>query len=214
MKQQTGIRMTVAAILGFILLIILGFIWRLQQPAQLSDAELRLNGAIELSTPRIFSDFQLVDHRGEPYSLENLKGKWTILFFGFTNCPDICPTTMALLSEMYVDLEEEEKEKLQVVMISLDPERDRVEKMASYVPYFHQDFVGVTGDPNVIYGLTTQLNIAYTQVELGEENYTIDHSTQLVLINPKGHYHGFFKAPHAEVALRQSWRSISYSFER
>lgn len=213
MNQQTGIRMTVAAILGFIVLIILGFIWRLQQPAQLSDAELRLNGAIELSTPRIFSDFQLVDHRGEPYSLENLQGKWTILFFGFTNCPDICPTTLALLSEMYVDLEEEEKEKLQIVMISLDPERDTVEKMATYVPYFHEDFVGVTGDPNVIFGLTTQLNIAYTQVELAEENYTVDHSTQLVLINPKGHYHGFFKAPHAEVALRQSWRSISYSFD-
>ena len=78
--------------------------------------------------------------------LENLQGKWTILFFGFTNCPDICPTTMALLSEMYVDLEEEEKEKLQVVTF-LDPERDTVEKMATYVPYFHEDFVGVTGDP-------------------------------------------------------------------
>ena len=109
MKQQTGIRMTVAAILGFIVLIILGFIWRLQQPAQLSDAELRLNGAIELSTPRIFSDFQLVDHRGTAYSLENLQGKWTILFFGFTNCPDICPTTMALLSEMYVDWKKRKK---------------------------------------------------------------------------------------------------------
>ena len=87
MKQQTGIRMTVAAILGFIVLIILGFIWRLQQPAQLSDAELRLNGAIELSTPRIFSDFQLVDHRGTAYSLENLQGKWTILFLGLPTAP-------------------------------------------------------------------------------------------------------------------------------
>ena len=114
---------------------------------------------------------------------------------------------------MYEDLGESEKEKLQIVMISLDPERDTVEKMADYVPYFNEDFMGVTGDANFVLGLTTQLNIAYTQVPLGDDNYTVDHSTQLVLINPKGHYHGFFKAPHAEVGLRQTWRSIRNSFD-
>jgi protein SCO1 len=213
MKQQTRIKLTVVAVLGFIVMVTLGFIWRMNQPVQMSAADLRINGAIELSTPRIFSDFELVDHRGEAFNLERLKDKWTILFFGFTNCPDICPTTMATLSEMYLDLGEAEKERLQVVMISLDPERDTVEKMAEYVPYFDEDFVGVTGDANFILRLTTQLNVAYTQVPLGEDNYTVDHSTQLVLINPKGHYHGFFKAPHAEVALRQTWRSISNGFD-
>ena len=120
---------------------------------------------------------------------------------------------MATLAEMYEDLGESEKEKLQIVRISLDPERDTIEKIAEYVPYFNQDFIGVTGDPNFVLRLTTQLNIAYTQVPLGDENYTVDHSTQLVLINPKGHYHGFFKAPHAEVALRQTWRSMSNGFD-
>ena len=212
MRQQTKIKLTVAAVLGFIVLVTLGFIWRMSQPVQMSAAELRINGAIELSTPRVFSDFKLVDHRGVPFSLENLQDKWSIVFFGFTNCPDICPTTMATLAEMYEDLGESEKEKLQIVMISLDPERDTVEKMADYVPYFNEDFIGVTGDANFVLRLTTQLNIAYTQVPLGEDNYTVDHSTQLVLINPKGHYHGFIKAPHAEVGLRQTWRSISNSF--
>ncbi|MGB0449396.1 MAG: SCO family protein [Porticoccaceae bacterium] len=212
MKQQARIKLTVVAVLGFIVLVTLGFIWRMSQPVQMSAEELRINGAIELSTPRVFSDFELVDHRGAPFRLENLQDKWSIVFFGFTNCPDICPTTMATLAEMYADLGESEKEQLQVVMISLDPERDTVEKMAAYVPYFNEDFIGVTGDPNFILRLTTQLNIAYTQVPLGEDNYTVDHSTQLVLINPKGHYHGFFKAPHAEVGLRQTWRSISNSF--
>lgn len=213
MKQQTRIKLTVVAVLGFIVLVTLGFIWRMNQPVQMSAAELRINGAIELSTPRVFSDFALVDHRGAPFTLENLQDKWSILFFGFTNCPDICPTTMATLAEMYEDLGEGEKEELQIVMISLDPERDTVEKIAEYVPYFNEDFIGVTGDANFILRLTTQLNVAYTQVPLGDDNYTVDHSTQLVLINPKGHYHGFFKAPHAEVGLRQTWRSINNGFD-
>ena len=115
MKQQTRIKLTVAAVLGFVVLVTLGFIWRMNQPVQMSAAELRINGAIELSTPRIFSDFKLTDHRGAPFSLENLQDRWTILFFGFTNCPDICPTTMATLAEMYQDLGESEKEKLQIV---------------------------------------------------------------------------------------------------
>ena len=213
MEQQAAIRRTIAIVVAFILLVIYGFIWRMNQPVIMNSEQLRVNGAVVLDQPRIFSDFQLVDHRGAPFRLENLQGKWSIVFFGFTNCPDICPTTMATLAEMYEDLGESEKEKLQIVMISLDPERDSVEKIAEYVPYFNQDFIGVTGDPNFVLRLTTQLNIAYTQVPLGDENYTVDHSTQLVLINPKGHYHGFFKAPHAEVALRQTWRSMSNGFD-
>jgi len=214
MTQQTRIRLTILLVLVFIGLVIKGFIWRMSQPVLMSAEELRTNGAIELSQPRIFSDFELLDHRGESFSLENLRGHWTILFFGFTNCPDICPTTMATLAQMYQFLSSDEQEKLQVVMVSLDPERDTQEKMAEYVPYFNADFVGVTGNKHLIRRMTAELNIAYNKVPLEGDNYTVDHSTQVVLINPKGHYHGFFKAPHGEVAMRQTWRSIKNVFER
>jgi protein SCO1/2 len=214
MTQQTRIRLTILLVLVFIGLVIKGFIWRMSQPVLMSAEELRTNGAIELSQPRIFSDFELLDHRGESFSLENLRGHWTILFFGFTNCPDICPTTMATLAQMYQFLSSDEQEKLQVVMVSLDPERDTQEKMAEYVPYFNADFVGVTGNKHLIRRMTAELNIAYNKVPLEGDNYTVDHSTQLVLINPRGHYHGFFKAPHGEVAMRQTWRSITASYER
>ena len=214
MKQQARIRLTVVVILCFIVLVVFGFAWKMNQPVPMSAEDLRINGAIELSTPRIFSDFDLVDHNGEPFTLDNFKGVWSIVFFGFTNCPDICPTTLTTLNAMYEDLGESEKEMLQIVMVSLDPERDTVEKMAQYVPYFNDDFIGVTGSPHSILQLTTQLTIAYTKVELSDDNYTVDHSTQVVLINPKGHYHGFFKAPHGEVAMRQTWRSIKDSFGR
>jgi len=214
LTQQTRIRLTILLVLVFIGLVIKGFIWRMSQPVLMSAEELRTNGAIELSQPRIFSDFELLDHRGESFSLENLRGHWTILFFGFTNCPDICPTTMATLAQMYQFLSSDEQEKLQVVMVSLDPERDTQEKMAEYVPYFNADFVGVTGNKHLIRRMTAELNIAYNKVPLEGDNYTVDHSTQLVLINPRGHYHGFFKAPHGEVAMRQTWRSITASYER
>ena len=103
--------------------------------------------------------------------------------------------------------------KLQIVMVSLDAERDSVEILADYVPYFNADFIGVTGNQHFVRRMAGELNIAYNRVPLEGDNYTIDHSTQLLLINPKGDYHAFFKAPHSEIMLRQTWRSIDAVFE-
>ena len=211
MDQRLGVRNTVIAILAFILLVIWGFVWRISQPVIMSNEELRINGAVVLNSPRIFSDFELVDHQGEVFNQERLQDVWSIVFFGFTHCPDICPTTLATLNDTYSKLKDREQERLQIVMISIDPERDTVEKLAQYVPYFNDEFIGVTGNKHLIRRLTAELNIAYNQVPLDSGDYTVDHSTQLVLINPKGHYHGFFKAPDNEIKLRSTWRSIAGS---
>ena len=208
MDQRLGVRNTVIIILAFILLVVWGFVWRINQPVIMSNEELRINGAVVLNTPRIFSDFELVDHRGEVFNQEHLQDVWTVVFFGFTHCPDICPTTLAILNDTYSKLKERERERMQIVMISIDPERDTVEKLAEYVPYFNNEFIGVTGNKHLIKRLTAELNVAYNKVPLDSDDYTVDHSTQLVLINPKGHYHGFFKAPHSEIMLRSTWRSI------
>ena len=212
MQQQAGIRRTIAIVLVFIVLVVYGFIWRMNQPVIMSDEQLRVNGAIVLDKPRIFSDFELVDHRGEVFNIDRFRDTWTMVFFGFTHCPDICPTTLAVLNDTYSKMKESEKQKLQVVMISLDPERDTVEALAEYVPYFNEEFIGITGNKHLIRRLTAEINIAYNKVPLAGDDYTVDHSTQLVLINPKGHYHGFFKAPHSETTLRSTWRSIYSTF--
>lgn len=212
MTQQAGIRNTIIIVLAFILLVVYGFVWRMSQPVIMDDEQLRVNGAIVLDQPRIFSDFELIDHRGETFNIARMQDVWTIVFFGFTHCPDICPTTLAVLNDMYSKMKDSEKEQLQIVMISLDSERDTVEKLAEYVPYFNEEFIGVTGNKHLIHRLTAEINIAYNKVSLEGEDYTVDHSTQLVLINPKGHYHGFFRAPHSETMLRSTWRSISSSF--
>ena len=211
MDQRLGVRNTVIIILIFIVLVVWGFVWRINQPVIMSNEELRINGAVVLNTPRIFSDFELVDHRGEVFNQEHLQDVWTIVFFGFTHCPDICPTTLAILNDTYSKLKDRERERMQIVMISIDPERDTVEKLAEYVPYFNNEFIGVTGNKHLIKRLTAELNVAYNKVPLDSDGYTVDHSSQLVLINPKGHYHGFFKAPHSEIMLRSTWRSIDGS---
>ena len=211
MQQQSRIRITIALLLGFILLVVYGFSWRMSQPVIMSNEDLRINGAVVLDKPRIFGDFELVDHRGETFNISRMQDIWTIVFFGFTHCPDICPTTLAMLNDTYSKLKDSEKERLQVVMISLDSERDTVEKLAEYVPYFNPEFTGVTGNKHLIRRLTAELNVAYNQVPLSDDDYTVDHSTQLILVNPMGDYHGFFKAPHTEITMRSTWRSIAGS---
>lgn len=212
MQQQAAIRRTIALVVAFILLVVYGFIWRMNQPVIMSDEQLRANGAVVLDEPRIFSDFELVDHNGKPFNIARMQDVWSIVFFGFSNCPDICPTTLAILNDTYSKMKDSEKEKLQVIMISLDPERDTVEALAEYVPYFNSEFIGVTGNKHLIRRLTAEINVAYNIVPLEGGDYTVDHSTQLVLINPKGHYHGFFRAPHSETMLRSTWRSIDATF--
>lgn len=212
-KQRRGVTITIVAILVFIVIVLGMLVRRISMPSVLSDSVLRANGAYVFETPRIIKDFNLVDHHGKPFTKENLKGKWTLAFFGFTYCPDVCPTTMADLKNLYVDLKGTEvADDTQVVMFSVDPARDTPEKLAQYVPYFHKDFIGVTGEFMDIYRLATNVNIAFNKVPLdkGEDpnNYTIDHSANIVLINDHGDYQGFFKPPFELAKLKMTYRSI------
>ena len=212
-KSLPGVRYTVIGVLLVITLIMLGFMNRLSSSRILNEQELSENGAYLLPMPRKFSDFQLTDHNSQPFTQKHLQGKWTLVFFGFTHCPDICPTTMAALAKMYKELKPEEQQSLQVMLVSLDPERDTPEKLAQYVPYFHQDFIGATAGQYVLLKLATELNVAYSKVALGkDDSYTIDHSGNVILINPYGHFHGYFRPPFEYGSMRVALRSIQETF--
>lgn len=208
-----GIRVTIIFVVVFISLVLAGFFHKFNQPRILNKHELRENGAVLLQTPRKFSEFEFTDHKGQPFGREQLKDKWSLIFFGFTHCPDICPTTMASAAKMYAGLEDDEKDQLQVILISLDPERDTTEKLAEYVPYFNPDFIGATGNKYVLLKLATELNVAFSKVELEGGDYTIDHSGNMILVNPYGHYYGFLKPPFAEGNMQRALRSIMAGFE-
>ncbi|MEQ8517181.1 MAG: SCO family protein, partial [Chromatocurvus sp.] len=197
----------------FILVIVAGFVYRVQQPRVMTDSEMQANGLYVLDTPRDIGDFSLLDHRGEAFTPERLEGEWTLIFFGFTHCPDICPTTMAFLDRFIGELEGTEAEDTEVVMISVDPARDSVEQLASYVPYFNEDFTGVTGDFLDLFRFATNLNTPFRKVPGQGEDYVVDHSANVVLINPRGDYHGFFKAPLDMAKMKVTYRSARYRWD-
>ena len=202
---------TIWALLTFILVIIGLFLHKFLSPRALSPQELAVNGAIVFDKPRIIPPFELVDHEGQPFTLDQLKGKWTVVFFGFTSCPDICPATLATLSQWYKKLDPEVRAQTQVAMLTVDPARDTPAKLASYMNHFDQDFIGITGEFLPIKTLTDQLNVAFNRVVTGDD-YTVDHSSHLVLINPYGHYHGIFKPPFQLGQLKMTYQSIVTTF--
>ena len=156
--QSRGIKLTLIAIVLFMLVIVGGFVYRIQLPRVLTATEMKVNGLYLLETPRNFGELNLIDQRGEPFTRDRLVGRWSLVFFGFTYCPDICPTTMAFLDRFMDELEGTEVEDTQVVMVSVDPARDSVEQLAAYVPYFNPEFVGVTGEFLDIHRFATALN--------------------------------------------------------
>ncbi len=213
--QKHRVRLTVVVCLLFITVVLLGFINKITTPRLLNEVELRVNGAIEFPQPRIFDDFSLTDHRGRPFTLEDFKGKWSLVFFGFSHCPDVCPTGLASLNNLMKNIDPDVAAQTQVVMVTLDPARDTPEKLAAYVPYFNRDFIGLSGDFLTIKRLANQLNVAFAKVTTDADSgdYTVDHSGNIVLVNPYGHYHGFFKPPFDLARLKLTYQSIYQLFE-
>jgi len=211
--QSRGVKLTVAAVLAFIIVIVAGFVYRIQQPRVMTVAEMKANGFYLLETPRDIGEFELVNHRGEAFTPESLEGQWTLVFFGFTYCPDICPTTMSFLAEFMKELEGTEVADTEVIMMSVDPARDTVEQLAAYVPYFDPDFTGVTGEFLDLFRVATAMNAPFRKVPGQDENYLVDHGANVVLINPRGDYHGFFKAPLDLAKMKVTYRSARYLWD-
>ncbi len=208
-EQRRGIYITVITVVAFIGILVGLFIAGINKPRILSDSELKNNGVFLFENPRSFKDFSLTDYNKQAFTPKNLAGKWSLIFFGFTYCPDICPTTMALLNRFYAEQKAGQYgNDLQVVMVSVDPGRDTPEKLYDYVRFFNKEFVGVTGEFLDLHRFATQLNIPFSKVPGGGENYTVEHSGNVAIINPQGHYVGFFRSPLALPKLNVSYQSI------
>ena len=142
-------------------------------------------------------DFALLDHDGEPVDRTVFEGQWDVVFFGFTNCPDICPATMTMLGQARRELEAQGREPLpRVVLVSVDPERDTPEAMARYIAYFEDGNLGLTGDLEALNKLTDALGIFFQKSGGNDDAYGVDHSTVVLLIDPQGRLKALFTAPH------------------
>ena len=208
-----GVRWTIAGVLVFIFLIVASFVHRVGEPRVMSLAETRANGLFVFDTPRDPGEFELLDHKGKSFSRAQLLGRWTLVFFGFTHCPDICPTTMVELADLKSQLASTEAEATQVVMVSVDPARDTPERLSEYVPYFHPEFLGVTGDFAAILSFAQRLNAPFRKLSEPDGDYQMEHTANVVLMNPRGDYHGFFRAPLDIPKMRVTLRSTQYLWE-
>ncbi len=212
-SNQPGVRWTIAGVLLFMTIVVASFIHRVGEPRIMSLAETRANGLFLFDTPRDVGDFSLTDHRGQSFTRDDLTDRWTLIFFGFTHCPDICPTTMAELAELKSQLADTEASDARVVMVSVDPARDTPDRLAQYVPYFHPDFIGVTGEFADILSLAQRLNAPFRKVSEPDGGYQMEHSANVMLMNPRGDYHGFFRAPLDIPKMRVTLRSTQYLWE-
>jgi protein SCO1/2 len=162
--------------------------------------------------------FALRDHHDQVFDNQRLVGRWSLLFFGYTHCPDVCPTELYQLSRLLDAMAEKKRALPQVFFISLDSLRDTPVSMQQYTRYFHPDFIGVTGEQSAVDALAAHFQVAYEtvyyqgsnliKVNKGEKippeqanSYLINHSASIYLINPQGQWRAVFPSPHQEADL-------------
>ena len=142
-------------------------------------------------------EFALLDQDGNAIDRSVFEGQWDFVFFGFTNCPDICPMTMQLLRQVKQQLAANGHEPLpRIVLVSVDPERDTPEHMNRYVSLFGDGNLGITGELDEIRKLTSALGIYFEKAEADNGNYSVDHTAVVLIIDPKGHFRALFSSPH------------------
>lgn len=169
-----------------------------------------LERGVAFPTPRALPAFALVDQDGASVGPAQVAGRWTILFFGFTHCPDVCPATLATLAATRRQLEDlPEADRPRVVLVSVDPARDTPELLGQYVAFFDSSFTGLTGEPAEVRRLTEGLGVAVFVGEPDERgDYTVDHTATLFLVNPAGELAAAFGTPHEPDIIARDYRRM------
>jgi len=166
---------------GLTVIAVVGFVW------------LQISARGERSTdgPAFRADFELTDHNGMVQTDEYLAGRWMLVFFGFANCPDVCPTTLAEVAAVMDGLGSDATQ-VQPLFISIDPERDTPQALAEFIPYFDANIIGLTGTADQIERTSKTFRIYYEKIEeaASPDGYTMGHSSQLFLFDPQGGYVG------------------------
>jgi protein SCO1/2 len=193
-----GMIAALAAVLGIVVAV------TLSQPR--GGAELKA-GTL-LPQPRALPAFTLTDQDGKPFTAADLAGQWTLVFPGFTYCPDVCPTTLALLKQVKAGLGPDHP--VRVVFLSVDPERDTPQRLKTYLGQFDPSFIGVTAFEPQLAEITKALIIVYGKVPgATPESYQMDHSATMTLLNPQGQVAGYLTPPFVVPTLVEDLKTLS-----
>lgn len=167
------------------------------------------------SEPKPLQEFELLDQHGAPFTLQRLKDRWSFVFFGYTYCPDICPTTLSTLTGVIGQLQADPQgtSNIQVVFVSVDPRRDTPQVLESYLKYFNEAFMGVTGTQQAIDSLTRQFGAPYRkEPETVPGRYLVSHASSVFLVDPYGQLVAAFSPPHDADTIVEQFREIRARF--
>ena len=199
----------------FIFIVLSLFINKLTTPRVLSTNELLINGLFLFENPKQISDFSFYSANGEVFNKTNLNDKWTLMYFGFTRCPDECPTTMYQISKLVKVLREKEfpLHDKQWVLVSIDPERDSPEDINKYAKGFDASFIGVSNTRPMLLNLATQLSVnnVMPSGDKMDHSHLDNHVNNIILLNPKGEFAGVFRPPFDISRLSLTYQSITSS---
>lgn len=165
--------------------------------------------------PKSLPAFSVLDQNGQEVNNQVLQGHWSFVFFGFTNCPDVCPNTLSILAEVQ-NRKSVKSDQPQIVLVSVDPMRDTPELLKTYVSSFSSNILGFTGELHQIQVLTDALGVAYAYNAMPDGSYTVDHTAAIFIINPDGEYQGIYTgslaAQHAIETLSRDFAIISRQY--
>ena len=169
--------------------------------------------ATVLPNARPLLGFSLIDQNNQTFSPTQLKGQWSFLFFGFTNCPDVCPTTLKVMQAMWETLPTKmgDPGHPKLYFVSVDPDRDKPETLKQYIQYYNTEFNGVTGKLDELDKLTNQIGILYGYDDKDDdkdEEYIVNHSAQLILVDPKGRMRAVISPPHITKTIAANFQTI------
>lgn len=204
------------AIFAVIILVLGGAFWYAVQTDddRLSAQELKALGFVELTEPTEIGELELLDHQSADFGKEDLKGKWTYAFFGYTHCPDICPITMSLLREteerLSATTSSEIFSKFRGMFVSVDPSRDDVETVNRFVTHFSPNFVGLTGLEANIKQFADAVGVGFTRMGSNTSalQYLVEHQGHIVIFAPDGSCYGYIKPPHDATQLARIFRYL------
>ena len=200
----------------FILLILTGitglFTYFQSLPSLLEKKPTLVSGKI-LARPMEIDRFELIDQKNEVFNNKSLEGGWTVLFFGYTNCPDVCPTTIYKLAEIKNELEEDlSSTSFNTVLVTLDPDRDSTDRLEEYIGYFDESMLGVTGTYENIQSFTSSLSVFYQRINK-EEGYDFNHTASIFVFNKDGSLFATMSPANTIGELTQDFYTILNNFE-
>ena len=207
------VKKNILIIIIFIFTILALFINKLTSPRVLSTNELLINGLFLFDVPKEISDFKFFTSNNVEFNKSDLIGKWTLMYFGFTRCPDECPTSMYQMSKLIKVLKEKNYplDDKQWILVSIDPERDTPDQINKYAQGFDDSFIGISNARPMLLNLATQLSVNNVMPEENrmDHSHLDNHVNNIILLNPKGEFAGVFRPPFDISRLSLTYQSVT-----